>query len=1031
MLALGVIDLKTTAIDKVLSEKNVSDFSHSNYGWTSWLPAANVPKDLSASLSKRKLEYTNNLLSNNTENSFKRKKSSVKALSSLSQTSDFQDSPKSSESYKLPEFEDVQDTEEFLISEFEFENENSQSAEMGGTDDETGDIKVFEDLRWLVYEKLLFAFFGPDFNGVRRFRVFAIPDDTSGRPSRQLTESKKRKCKAAKENVFRTINTCKIAFLSTNPTICEQENRLLFSRERRSIWKCLQRELFPQLVVDAYLHRCFTADIGTPFFIDEELYEVISEPSFYTDISGGIICEGMGMGKTLSSISLILSTLGQRTIPPPDSELKIDIQFETCLTPYKSSIPNNTGAKSLFYQSLLILLKQPIAMKNLCKSLPSAKSPIISDLLENFPPYFLLSDSEEVLQNMRNTSRSKKKQTRILLSSTTLILIPDTLYEQWITQINAHVNDNALKYFAIPTSSKRPMPPAIELIKYDLVIITNTRFSSEASKSQDNIHSTPLMQVRWLRLIVDEGHNMARDKNSSFGTYLVSMLYVERRWACTGTPLPNANKNQEKLDLKSLQCLCEDFLKVREFEVRTTSLKKKKSSFTDLITTPFLNGEMVGRNRLQSLLERIMVKNSESDIKKEINLPELHEQIVSVEMNELQRITHNCLIAFFVVNTVLSERVDQRDYNLLQLAEYHIKYALNSTVIDKLYRNSKVLDVGLLYVLNNPEILKNFSTVQNMPKIDSEYLSIKQVEKISEEENSEIIVCEQQNIAVNKPENCDESREDMILDERIVLGWSKRIDIGEDFVLLDANHCDQLKKSVNNVKKEENQIVNYENYIEIQGTMSSKLAYIGNELPKYSKLEKMIVYTQWDTEIEYISEFCHLSEIRHLIFSSKQSGNERSQSIVTFNTSDTNVFIMNQKMASWGIDLSTATRVYFMSPIWQSAMEQQAIKRAHRIGAKSDVYVKVLVSRGSFEEDIVKNKTEMSMEGLRDNTHIADSRRFKNLIEAAKFINPLSENQKFEFGEFDQNIHLIEGIPVSSISKKKFHNNEKRVEWDE
>jgi SNF2 family DNA or RNA helicase len=100
---------------------------------------------------------------------------------------------------------------------------------------------------------------------------------------------------------------------------------------------------------------------------------------------------------------------------------------------------------------------------------------------------------------------------------------------------------------------------------------------------------------------------------------------------------------------------------------------------------------------------------------------------------------------------------------------------------------------------------------------------------------------------------------------------------------------------------------------------------------------------------------------------------KRSQTIMTFNTSDNaNVMIMAVQRAAYGIDLSSASRVYFCSPVWQAAMEQQAIKRAHRIGQTKPVFVEILVIRHSIEDALLKRRNVVAGKKTWGKGHLYD-----------------------------------------------------------
>jgi len=63
---------------------------------------------------------------------------------------------------------------------------------------------------------------------------------------------------------------------------------------------------------------------------------------------------------------------------------------------------------------------------------------------------------------------------------------------------------------------------------------------------------------------------------------------------------------------------------------------------------------------------------------------------------------------------------------------------------------------------------------------------------------------------------------------------------------------------------------------------------------------------------------------------------------------------MKTELAAYGINLVAATRIFLVDPLWDSAKESQAIKRAHRIGQTKEVFVEKLIMQHSIEEIILQ-----------------------------------------------------------------------------
>jgi hypothetical protein len=158
---------------------------------------------------------------------------------------------------------------------------------------------------------------------------------------------------------------------------------------------------------------------------------------------------------------------------------------------------------------------------------------------------------------------------KIFLGSGTIIVCPPNLVEQWRSEIAKHVEDGRLKVCVMAHPSAR-LPPIHGLLNYDIVLFSRTRFDQEERQGKDaggrressgvplacscpyvgatrtpdcrcfkkdEVYKSPLLGIRWKRLIVDEGHSMGSRKSNAI--CVAERLSVESRWLVSGTPSPS------------------------------------------------------------------------------------------------------------------------------------------------------------------------------------------------------------------------------------------------------------------------------------------------------------------------------------------------------------------------------------------------------------------------------------------------------------------------------------------------------------
>ncbi|KAI9207268.1 SNF2 family N-terminal domain-containing protein [Polychytrium aggregatum] len=807
----------------------------------------------------------------------------------------------------------------------------------------------------------------------------------------------------------------------------------LYGYQKRSLWKIMQRELCPQMFVDPELKEIVTID-GRRLWLRLRDFRVMDTPVHYSDIKGGIICEDMGTGKTCLCIALIASTKHHISTPPIDVDLHADLCRDE--TVHDLDV---THTETLVNLAAAAFLKTATPYRHLKEWMP----PVVYKLLRSTSPYYLKYRENRSGRALRRLG--SLKPLKVYLSSTTLVIVPDTLIVQWCFEILKHTQDRALKYTVIAEAEK-PIPPATELLTFDIVIISNPRFGLEEQRGgldfdgipracncpyvgasrgsscacgKKDVYVSPLLQVHWLRMIVDEGHSMADDKSNQ--VRLASKLAVDRRWICTGTPMPSvlsraASRHMEKTDLKKLESLVTEYLQMEPYA-------SNRDFFSRDISKRFLERDAEGCFLLKAMFNRIMIRNQAASIEADITLPPLHEVVCLVEFNAIQRITYNSLVALIGANAVLSEREDEdylfhpRNAKSLRLAIRNIQQSCfwyagsEQGELLRRIRDSYHLCVEELDKYT-PEHRPNWSNddvylLKSCVAALKEALDSKVWEGISSVSElcylldhvpdflQEFAVVPGHHLVRTKPlepvsehEVCLATGHTLEIIRHIIRVRQTAEAQGKDPSVDSEEACNRTLRKLSKCFEH----VGVDDIADalILATSSQKLNYIIDQIKKHYRTDKIIIYCQHDMEIHYIHEALRLAKIRCLLFHRMKMGVwERAHNLTNFNTAEEiRVIVMDVKVGSYGIDLSSASRVYFLSPVWQSATERQAIKRAHRIGCTKPVWVETLVIRGSIEQELWRRKQELVGESS-ISKRIEDDGPMRSLLASCSFIYDL------------------------------------------
>lgn len=95
---------------------------------------------------------------------------------------------------------------------------------------------------------------------------------------------------------------------------------------------------------------------------------------------------------------------------------------------------------------------------------------------------------------------------------------------------------------------------------------------------------------------------------------------------------------------------------------------------------------------------------------------------------------------------------------------------------------------------------------------------------------------------------------------------------------------------------------------------------------------------------------------------------------------------MDISQAAFGLDMRSASRIYFLGPVLNPQVEAQAIGRARRISQRKPVTVETLVLRGSIEELIVHRRRCMTQAEHRRVSSVLDDRPMYEWITNARIM---------------------------------------------
>ena len=473
----------------------------------------------------------------------------------------------------------------------------------------------------------------------------------------------------------------------------------LYPHQRRSAALMIKREVEPARNLDPRLEP-LQNPLGSTFYYDKISGNLLREKRMYEEPRGGILAETMGFGKTLICLAAISATKGHWPRIPPEFSIGLH-PIRPRVGTLKQMAASAVGRAQIPWRAHF----QDLESKG------EHHTASLALLEENVGSYVIPIPEAKRERRARFASAG----TRIRLCSATLVIVPSNLLIQWKNEISLHFEKDSLQTFSLDTDDIA-MPNAMDLLRYDIILMTKQRFEREMTgkgnkqtppKEKDGCtcpyndgcrcstpapYRSPLLDLHFLRIIVDEGHDFASLGGKRNVVWALQNLHVERRWVVSGTPASGLlgvevgvaaqetfsegqsndhvanqavlqarrcekSRMQEVKDLEGLGRIVIDFLNLRPW----ANLRggEDPASWQKYVT-PSGDGQRKARS-LKAILESLVVRHQIQDIEADIHLPPLYNRVVYLQPSLQDKLSVNLFVMTLTANAVTSERVDE-DY---------------------------------------------------------------------------------------------------------------------------------------------------------------------------------------------------------------------------------------------------------------------------------------------------------------------------------------------------------------------------------
>lgn len=162
---------------------------------------------------------------------------------------------------------------------------------------------------------------------------------------------------------------------------------------------------------------------------------------------------------------------------------------------------------------------------------------------------------------------------------------------------------------------------------------------------------------------------------------------------------------------------------------------------------------------------------------------------------------------------------------------------------------------------------------------------------------------------------------------------------------------------------------------------SVKTEVLMEELKNILPGHKALVFSQFSTMLDLLAVECDKLGIAYYHFDGQTPPAKRTEMVNAFQQENNKVhlFLISLKAGNTGLNLTAADYVFLFDPWWNTAVQQQAIDRTHRIGQTKNVFAYKMICKDTIEEKIIR--LQQKKKQLADDLISADEGFVKALSE--------------------------------------------------